>query len=39
VPEGSSQDFFIGAEKHVGKKSAQAGQRGEKNEKSDLRPL
>lgn len=40
MPGGSSQDFFSGAEKHVGKKSARAGQRrGEENEKSDLRPL
>lgn len=40
VPGRSSQDFFSGAEKHVGRKSVQAGQRrGEENEKTDLRPL
>lgn len=34
---GGNKDFFCGAEKHVGKKSMQAGQR--RGEKADLRPL
>lgn len=40
VPEGSSQNFFSGAEKQVGKKPVQAHQRrGGENEKANLRPL